>query len=726
MPILTFLDALRERMERHPDRLAYTFLSDGEGVAARWTYGDVDRRARSIAALLQGSGLAGERALLLYPPGLDFIAGFLGCLHAGVLAVPAYPPRAPRTLPRLLAVARDARPRVALTTAALQPQIARFAAPSSELAALPLLSTDEAGAELAASWRAPALTAESIAFLQYTSGSTADPKGVMVSHGNLLANEEAIRQAFGQSESSVVVGWLPLYHDMGLIGNVLQPLFSGGQAVLMSPVAFLQKPLRWLQAIDRYRGTTSGGPNFAYELCLAKVAAEERRALDLSSWELAFNGAEPVRAETLARFAEGFACGGFRRQALYPCYGLAEATLFVAGGRRGAGARLGRFAAAALERGRGEAVPDALESTAGRDLVSCGAVASGHEVAVVDPETARPRGPGEVGEVWVRGASVARGYWGKPEETARDFTARLDDGSGRPDAYLRTGDLGFLSGGELYVTGRIKDLIILRGRNLYPQDIERTVERSHAGLRPGCGAAFAVEGDGGERLVVVQEVDRRERDLAGAAAAARAAVAEEHEAQLHDVVLVREGAVPKTSSGKIRRAACRERYLAGTLEVVAASPLAPDEPAMPIVPALDRDALAGLADAERGGALAAYLRGQAARAARVSPSRVDAGRPLTELGLDSLAAIDLANAVERDLGVALPMAWLLTGPTLAEVAAEVARLWDGTATRDAGEPPDAAPDAAPGGMAIGRSGRSRRASGRCGCSTGGRRSTPPT
>ncbi|HET9212138.1 MAG TPA: proline iminopeptidase-family hydrolase, partial [Thermoanaerobaculia bacterium] len=452
----TLIDLLRARAGEKGGAPLYTFLADGEAEEATLSYGGLDRRARAIGARLQQAGAAGERALLLYPPGLDFIAAFFGCLYAGAVAVPAYPPRAGRTQPRLRAIAGDARPRLVLTTAAIAAKAAELSEQIPELAGAEWIATESLDSSAAERWTPPSLGPGTLAFLQYTSGSTAAPKGVMVTHANLLHNERLIGAAFGMDEESVVVGWLPLYHDMGLIGNVLQPLHAGGRCVLMSPVAFLQRPMRWLEAVSRYRGTVSGGPNFAYELCLRKAAPEALSRLDLSSWRVAYNGAEPVRASTLERFAEAFAPCGFRAEALYPCYGLAEATLFVTGGH---GARVEK------------------------ERVSCGS--AWQRIVTVDPETGEER---PEGEVWISGPSVARGYWENEEATARDFHAFLPTGEG---PFLRTGDLGFLSGGELYVTGRLKDLIILRGRNHYPQDVELTAERSHPDLHPGGGAAFS-------------------------------------------------------------------------------------------------------------------------------------------------------------------------------------------------------------------------------------------
>jgi amino acid adenylation domain-containing protein len=634
---------LRRRAREQPEREAFIFLGDGEEEGARLTWAELEDRARAIALELRASLAPGDRALLLYPPGLEFIAAFFGCLYAGVVAVPAYPPRLnDRAQTRLRAMARDAEPRAALTTSTILAGL-RSLPPLPELAALRWIATEElsgADADL------PAPDAEAVAFLQYTSGSTATPKGVMVTHANLLHNERMIGEAFAQDEDSVVVGWLPLYHDMGLIGNVLQPLHAGGRCVLMAPVAFLQKPLRWLTAISRYRGTTSGGPNFAYELCARRISPEQREGLDLSSWRVAFNGAEPVRAETLERFAAAFAPCGFRREVFYPCYGLAEATLFVSGGTPGREPR--------------------ISEAEDRQLVSCGHAWGDQRIAVVDPETTIEREPGQVGEIWISGPSVARGYWRNPEATEHDFQARLA-GSGE-GPFLRTGDLGLFREGELYVTGRIKDLIILRGRNHYPQDLELTAERSHPDLRPGCGAAFSVEAGGEERLVVVQEVERqRRKDFEELTAAIRRAVAEEHEVQAHEVVLVRAGSVPKTSSGKIQRRLCRELYLTGNLSVVERSALAVS-PETPSGPLLTREDLVAADPAERAALLEHFLRERAAAALGVAAGAIDPRQALTAHGLDSLAAMDLKGAVESALGVELPLAEVLEGAGTARLA----------------------------------------------------------
>jgi acyl-CoA synthetase (AMP-forming)/AMP-acid ligase II len=575
----------RTRAATLGDQPLYSFYPDRAGQEAdHLTFAGLDLRARAIGAALQRLGAGGQRALLLYPPGLEFVAAFFGCLYGGVVAVPAYPPRSARNLPRLLEIARDARPAVALTTGQLAAAIGGLANQVPELAALRLVTTDELPLDQADSWSDPGVSGSTLAFLQYTSGSTAAPKGVMVSHGNLLHNEEMIRQAFHQTAESMIVGWLPLYHDMGLIGNVLQPLYLGARCVLMSPIAFLQSPKRWLAAISRFRATTSGGPNFAYDLCVRKIAPADRADLDLASWDLAFNGAEPVRPETMARFAEAFAGCGFKAGAFFPCYGLAEATLFVAGGSAAGSAaaapRIAAFDRVQLEAGTARPLPAA--DPASRTLVSCGRAWLGQELAIVDPATLTRCPDGQVGEIWLRGPSVAQGYWRRPEATAETFDGHLggEPAEDRVAPFLRTGDLGFVDGGELFVTGRLKDLIIIRGRNLYPQDIELTVERSHPALRPGCGAAFSIELGEEERLVVVQELERNATDTPPPAEtveeigdAVRRAVAEEHEAQVQQVVLLRAGSIPKTSSGKIQRRACRAALLAGKLDVQGVSAL---------------------------------------------------------------------------------------------------------------------------------------------------------
>ena len=615
---------------------------------------------------------------MLYPPGLEFIAAFLGCLYAGATAVPAYPPRLRRLDARLQGIVEDCQPYIVLTNAVTEARAEGLMASIPGLRACRWLVTDTLAVDpAAAEWKQVVSEGDTIALLQYTSGSTGAPKGVMVTHANLLHNQEMIRRAFDQSEASVIVGWLPLYHDMGLLGNVLQPLYLGARCILMPPAAFLQKPVRWLEAISRYRGTTSGGPNFAYDLCVRRVTREQRAGLDLSSWRVAFNGAEPVRQKTLEGFSEAFASCGFRSSAFYPCYGLAEATLFAAGGRVGEGASTVRLDGGALERGFAQP-----ESTGeGRCLVACGGAWLDQEIAVVDPESGAERSTGDVGEIWVSGPSVAAGYWGRPEESELLFRSRL---ANRAGTFLRTGDLGVFDRAGLLVTGRLKDLIIIRGRNHYPQDVEATAEGSCSDVRPGASAAFSLEVAGEERLVVVAEVDRHpQRPFEEIAGRIAQEVVREHDVAVHEVVLIRFGTALKTSSGKIRRRACRAAYQAGELDVVARSPAlaataeassADAEAEMPPLRAL----LLAAPPEVRRRQLELHLVREVARVARIPAGRVDLGQPPSGLGVDSLAAIELQQSLEEGLGLSLSAADLLDGESLSKLAERLAAGLEGT------------------------------------------------
>jgi acyl-CoA synthetase (AMP-forming)/AMP-acid ligase II len=570
----TLVELLTYRAKNQSEQKAYTFLQSTETEAVSLTYKELHLQAQAIAASMQSLNLVGERALLLYQPGIEFIAAFFGCLYAGVVAIPAYPPRRNQKLSRLQAIAADAQAKIVLTSQSLLHSLqTSFNEEDLELSGLHWLATDGLSNDLAQAWQPPELNGNTLAFLQYTSGSTGTPKGVMITHGNLLHNERMIEKAFGHTDKTIVVGWLPVFHDMGLIGNVLQPIFLGVPCILMSPVEFLQKPIRWLQAISRYKATTSGGPNFAYDLCIRKVTPEQLATLDLSSWEVAFTGAEPVRAETLEQFASTFAPCGFRKEAFYPCYGMAETTLIVTGGEKTALPITCNVEKAALEQNRIVKQPDDRKDS--QTIVGCGQSPSDQKVVIVDPQSLTLCDPEQVGEIWVAGPSVAQGYWNQPEETEKTFNAYLADtnvnNSAASGPFLRTGDLGFLQDGELFITGRLKDVIIVRGQNHYPQDIELTVEKSHPSLRAGCGAAFAIDFKNSERLIVVQEVERsylRKLNVQEVIGQLRQAVAAHHGLEVFASVLVKTGSIPKTSSGKIRRQACRSAFLSGTLDVV--------------------------------------------------------------------------------------------------------------------------------------------------------------
>jgi acyl-CoA synthetase (AMP-forming)/AMP-acid ligase II len=559
--VKSLVELLRYRAEEGHSRRAYSFLTDSEDIEVDVTYGQLDERARAIAVGLRGSVRPDARVLLLYPPGLDFIAAFYGCLYAGVITVPTA-----QSGERLEAIVRDAEPTYVLTCSSSLRALVRRYGEIPGLRDLPWTATDQIDLSLASRWEDPKVDRDSIAFLQYTSGSTGSPRGVVMSHGNLLNNQRMILDGFRLPSGWKGVCWLPLFHDMGLIGDVSIAMYTGAHTTFLSPASFLQRPLRWLRTISRTDAPTmSGGPNFAYEACTRRITAEERETLDLSRWIVAYNGSEVVRADTLERFHKTFAPCGFRRESFYPCYGLAEASLIVTGGDPAHAPTVRVVDEDELTRRRIVAVDP--ESPRSRALVSSGRPLLGTRVAIVDPETLQPCPSGAIGEVWVSNPSVSRGYWGRPDESDRTFGAQLP---AEPGTFLRTGDLGFLDAGELWITGRIKDLIIVRGKNHYPHDLEQTAQEAHAALRAGCGAAFAVELDGEEHAVLVNEIDSAHavgitpHELL---AIARRAISRRHQLHLRELVLIRARTLPKTSSGKIRRLECRKRYLAGDLEI---------------------------------------------------------------------------------------------------------------------------------------------------------------
>jgi len=563
----TLVEVLRGRAAEAPERQVFTFAEE-DGSETAISYSTLDRRARALAATLQDRALAGERALLVVPPGSDYLTAFFGCLYARTVAVPCFPPdpvQPKRALRNLRLLAEDAEPACVVTVRAVQGFAAAQPKPLPDLDRVPWIALDDISEEGARAWRDPGTDAEDLAFIQYTSGSTDRPKGVLLAHRQILHNLALIEEAFGLHAEDVGVSWLPPYHDMGLIGAVLGTVRTGLHTVLLSPITFLKNPYRWLSAISRHRATVSVAPNFAYELCVRKVRESDLESLDLSSWRLAASGAEPVRPDTLERFARTFACCGFDRRAFFPCYGLAEGTLIISGGRRGRGPVVRAFSLSALEKGRVREV--APGDSDARRLVACGTALGEQHLAVVDPEASKPRPPGEVGEIWVTGPSVAKGYWRSPEESARSFAAELTDGDGT--RFLRTGDLGFLHEGQLFVAGRLKDLLVIRGRNHHPEDVEHTVEESVPGLRPGSGAAVGVEVAGEERLAIIQECTLDPANARRAIPAIRRAISERNGLRAHAVALVAPRSLLKTSSGKIRRRACRSAYLAGELPIVA-------------------------------------------------------------------------------------------------------------------------------------------------------------
>ncbi len=701
----TLVDILRWRGEHQANKIAYTYLEDGDKKEIPITYGELDQKARAIAATLQKQNMQGERVLLLYPPGLEYVAGFMGCLYAGAIAVPAYPPdpsRLSRTLPRLEAIVQDAEAKMALTTGqimAFMKLIKMQSRVAGSVEKFPLLkkaagfmgkkaqemvrtrglekirwiATDKIKPEVAKDWKQPPINAETLAFLQYTSGSTGNPKGVMLSHRNLIHNSRLIHFGFGFTRESKGVIWLPMYHDMGLIGGVLQPLCAGMHCTLMSPLAFLQWPVRWLKVISRVKDgpVISGGPNFAYELCVRRVSERHMKDLDLSNWRVAFSGAEPVRAETIEKFTQTFAKVGFKKEAFYPCYGLAEATLFVTGGLQKDLPIYLDVRKSALQNNRVELAEPQTENDR-QTLVGCGRELLDQRVEIVDPETFQILPEDAIGEIWVKSPSVANGYWRNPEATRETFGATTANGEG---PFLRTGDLGFKHKGELFVTGRLKDLIIIRGQNHYPQDIEYTVEQSHPAIRAGCVAAFSIEVAGEERLVVVSEVRKRQDiNLDDAVAAVRSAIAEVHNLQPYAVVFIKARTIPKTSSGKIRRRATREQYLNGELDILLEWRAGKQDDTIPepvqppttvkrhevVVP--EKGQVIGIQDVER------WLIKKLASILEISEAEIDTRQSFANYGLDSAQAVSISGELEEWLGISLPPTLLYDYPTIESLA----------------------------------------------------------
>ncbi|MGW4820645.1 SDR family NAD(P)-dependent oxidoreductase [Streptomyces sp. NPDC004227] len=697
----SLVDHFRTVFGEHSQEQVFRYLVDGEGEPQAITNAEFDLRARTIAAALQERFPAGERALIMCPAGLDYVASFFACLYAGITAVPVYPPDPAflmRTLPRLTGIIEDAEPAVLLAPASTVALADRFAEHAPALRDITWLAVDDLDTAAAGDWRDPGMSRDDLAFLQYTSGSTSRPKGVMVSHGNLMHNIEAIcRQLFVDDASGQhMVSWLPPFHDMGLIYGLLTPAYAGFPVTFMSPFSFLKRPLRWLRAISDAGGTASAAPNFAYDLAVAKVTEKDRQTLDLSSWRIAVNGAEPVRMQTLERFSRTFVECGFRPGAHVPSYGLAEGTLLVSTGHASGPVHRdlrpeGLLAGVAEDAGPDEAV---------RTLLGCGMSPHDQRVVAVDTQTRAALPDGRVGELWVAGPSIAHGYWRRPEVSEETFRAHLDTGEG---PFLRTGDLGFTDGDQVYVTGRIKDVIIVAGRNHYPHDIERTVEGVDPGLRQGCGVAGAREIDGEERLVVVQEYrgSRSAEDRARVVAAIRAEIAREHGLQAYVVALARAGTVPKTSSGKLQRAACLDALLAGTLEPLVlwradeaeadAGPAQQDTSGGPGTSGSATEPGARDAAPPRPAPGAAEIERWLCEALAAATGRrvdtIDPELPFAGYGLRSVEMVTMVGDLERHLGVPLAPGVVWEHPTAAKLARHLAGEPAEPAARTAADEP---------------------------------------
>lgn len=675
-PRTDFVDILRYWAGERPESCAYQF-TDAESHHEELTYAQLLRKVEGVAGYLQSQGAQGERVLLFYPPGLEFVIGFYACHAIGAIAVPAFPPRKNRRASRIRSIAEDAQAKFGLSVSTVVDQIRRNALQSAELRDVKLLSTDIPEADMPESYRPLSIDPDGIAVLQYTSGSTGSPKGVMLTHQNLVRNCELITHAFELKQQHSGLTWLPTYHDMGLVGGVLNPLFIGRPNVLMSPMTFLQRPVRWLRAISKYKVATSGGPNFAYQLCVDRVDEAELEGLDLSSWDTAFNGAEPIRERTLRAFAEKYEKYGFRREAFLPCYGMAETTLIVTGGPSVNRPVLTSFHGDQLDTGR--VVPVDSSHDDARTLVGCGAVLPGEVVRIVDPETNRVLDESGIGEIWVQSPCVGRGYYRNHDATEATFNAYTADGEG---PFLRTGDLGFLHEQQLFVTGRIKDMIIVRGVNRYPQDIEQTVERASSAVQPGAVAAVSMDVDGREQLMIVAEtVRQRGLDWDAEIAAIRRAVTAEHELPPDAVFLVRNSSVPKTSSGKIQRHACHGAILHGELKVVAhwkrdeilgqgfGGALQVERgPVMQAAASgsqVAADADAGVARQEIVDIVITHVKAVAKERAGDLSRSTDI---VLDLGLDSLERLEIAHSLEQAFGGRFPEETLQEIETVEEVA----------------------------------------------------------
>lgn len=666
-------DMVEQQALSYPDCTAFVFEDDA-GQTESWSYQELSERSKTLGGWLASRVKPGDRVLLVYPPGLEFIAAFMGCVYAGALPVPATYPKPKRPMPRLDSIVADCHPSLVLTQSSVLGGLC-LDQQSPAISALAWEATDNIATQQGCAFQHVVRSADDLAFLQYTSGSTSEPRGVMVSHGNIMHNLEAIRVGFGirMDEHAQGVFWLPAYHDMGLIGGILTPLYVGATSTLIAPTTFLRRPQRWLELISATKATISGAPNFAYELAERKTSPADRKALDLSSWRLAFCGAEPINSETLTEFADAFADAGFKPSAFFPCYGLAESTLLVTGGQSAAGPRVLQVDRQAMRDNR--VVQLAEKNGRTQALVSCGPECLGVEVEIVDPKTHASCGKNEVGEIWVRGESIARGYWNKEAVNAEVFRAKLaTNGSSHEEEYLRTGDLGFCHDGELFVTGRLKDVVIVRGRNHYPHDLERTAQAAHEAV--DLGAAFSINIDGREELVLAHQLRRESRnaDHNQVLQAIRTAVVDEHEIDPYAIVLIRPASLSMTSSGKVQRHRIREQYLNGDLAVTAewinqntegdnweGSPT-PAEPPM----FLDR--IGQMPPEQLQAEMLGWLMTWLTARANLMPGAMQPQTPFAQLGIDSLTAVEISQELDQLLGLQSPPMVIWSCPTPEELA----------------------------------------------------------
>lgn len=650
LPAKDLAGLFERRTEEYRDKVIYHYLEDGLNETSRITFGEMNRQVKAVAAYLQQKYRKGDRAVMLYPSGINFIVSLFGCFYSGIIGVPAYPPRKNRLFDRFEAIMKDSAPSFILTTEKIKQDLVKNFPEEPVLKGLEIITYEEAIETSGEGWENPGIEPGDTAMLQYTSGSTGMPNGVILTHRNILHNSEFIKQAFGHDENSMGVNWLPGFHDMGLIGALMQPPYLGATNAIIPPATFLMRPQNWLKAIGKFRATTAGGPNFGFDYCVDKVSEEDLAEIDLSTVNPLYTGAEPVRKKTLEQFTRKFSRCGFTIDKFYPCYGMAESVLIVTGVELGDKPLYFNADSKALEKGL---VKEGEGNDGTITLVGCGRPWAGTSVAIVDAENRSVLPGGRVGEIWTMGPSVAQGYRNQPGNTKETFEAFLADGRG---PWLRTGDLGFIHQGQLFITGRIKDLIIIRGRNHYPQDIELSVQESHEAINKGLVAAFPVEKETGEELVVTAEIKRthlRDLNAGEVLATIRSALSSVHQLEAAAIVLLRTNSIPITSSGKIQRFECRNQYLEGTLQTVAAwerpagekSAVIPDEE---FIIAWMKEWIAGKLDIDK--------------------DTIDETLPVDKLGLDSVMAVVMAKDAEEEFGMEWPLDLFLEETTLEKIA----------------------------------------------------------
>lgn len=669
------VDLLRYRTLHQSNQIAFTFLQDEEEPESSLTYKQLDTKARSIAVYLQNISTPGERVLLLYPPGLDYIAAFFGCLYAELISIPLYVPKNNRKMARIQLIIEDSQAQFALTDNQSLINVQASLNHTPDLKKLQWLATDKIDENLAAQWETKSVSSISVAYLQYTSGSTSTPKGVMISHKNALCNSAEIATSWKTGFDSTLVSWLPHFHDFGQMYGVIQPIYNSFPCIFMSPASFTQKPIRWLKAISDYKATHSGAPNFAYDLCVDKIKPEQCINLDLSSWKVTINGAEPVRKQTLEKFYQAFAPYGFHLSTFYPGYGLAEATLKVSSTKK---KDLPTFLTVQADLlAKNLIVKASAEEQFTRTLVGCGSTIN-TKVVVVNPETFMQLPSGQVGEIWISGPSIAQGYWGRPEETQRTFGAYLTDSKEGP--FLRTGDLGFLEDDELFITGRIKDLIVIRGSNHYPQDIELTVEKSHPSLRSGYSAVFGIDEKDREKLVIVCEIKRtylRKLDANEVIQAIRKAVSKEHELEVYAVSLLKTNSIPKTSSGKIQRQTCRIQFLNNQLDAIQEWKDKVNEQIInegkSITQRQQTVRQNNLSDIIKLG-IQDWLISWIAREKNLNVKEINSSLSLADYSINSLDSMNLLGDLESWLGCSIDPEWLWNSPSIDALVDQISQF----------------------------------------------------